>query len=173
MVAALFNDVLGMLAVAGVCAGMLFIANRIEPHWVSKDQRRFLTVAQELDHHGRPLGRKHEVRVTLEPDDDALLVRKRSLVRPGAGIWHVHGKSPKPPKGREIYMLSKDPSDGDVGQMAMRVPTRSKMIPRLDELLAARLTRVPDDPRRNVGHSGALRHSGVEGDEPKPDPTAP
>lgn len=137
MIAAAFVDIVGLLAVAGVCAGMLYIAARIEPHWVAKDQRRFLTVAQEISQDHLPLGRKHEVRVYLEPGEDALLIRRRSMVRPGSGIWHVHAKSPTPPKGREVYFLRQDASTGDGGQMALRLPARSSMIPRLDELVAA------------------------------------
>lgn len=137
MIAAVLVDILGLLAVGAVCAGMLYLASRIEPHWVSKDQRRFLTVAQEIGQDRLPLGRKHEVRVYLEPDDEALLIRRRSMVRPGSGIWHVHAKSAAPPKGREVYFLKRDASDSGVGQMALRFPARSSMIPRLDELLAA------------------------------------
>ena len=135
MIAAVLTDLLGMLGVVAACGGMLYIAHRIEPHWVSKDQQRFLTVAQELDHLGSTFGRKHEVRVRVEPDDDVLLIRRRSMVRSGAAIWKVRAKSPNPPRGREIYILEKATSDRDVGHLALRLPAGSKMIPRMEELL--------------------------------------
>jgi len=134
VIAAVFADILGLVTVVAVCGAMLYIANRIEPHWVAKDQRRFLTVAQELDEHGTLLGRKHEVRVHVDPDEDALLIRRRSTLRSGTGLWRVQAKSPSPPRGREVYILR---SIDGVGQMAMRLPARSKMIGRMDELLAA------------------------------------
>lgn len=169
MIAAVFADILGLVAVVAVCGAMLYIANRIEPHWVAKDQRRFLTVAQELDQYGTPLGRKHEVRVHVDPDDDALLIRRRSMLRSGAGIWRVQAKSPNPPRGREVYILRN--VGGDVGQMALRLPARSKMISRMDELLAATAT--------NATHRAAGPIYEPSSDEPAddapvtPDSTAP
>ena len=47
---------LTVLAVA-VCIGMLVVAHRIEPHWVAKDQRRFLTTSEEVDPLGTVIGR--------------------------------------------------------------------------------------------------------------------
>ena len=133
-------DIVGFVAILAVCGGMLFLANRIEPHWVAKDQRRFLTTAHELDQFGLPMGRRLEVRVHVDPDDNSLLIKRRSMVRGGSGIWLVHAKSPKPPKGREVYILknvSGTTGSTDVTRMALRFPTRSRMLPRMDELLAA------------------------------------
>ena len=92
-------DILGLIGILAVCGGLLYLANRIEPHWVAKDGQRFMTVAQDLDQFGLPTGRKREVRVHLDPDEDALFVRSRSMVRPSSGIWVVHARSPKPPRG--------------------------------------------------------------------------
>lgn len=156
MIAAVLTDILGLLAIVALCGGMLFLAYRIEPHWVSKDKRRFLTVAQELDQVGTPLGRKHEVRVHVDPEDDALLIRKRSVVRPGSNIWQVHGKAPKPPRGRAVYILKKVTADTDVGHMALRLPVRSKMIPRMEQLLAA------------TGENAIRRRSAPESSPPVP-----
>jgi hypothetical protein len=130
-------DVLGLIAIIAVCGGMLFLANRIEPHWVAKDQRRFLTVAHDLDQFGLQAGRKREVRVHVEPDDDALLIRGRSMFKPSSGIWAVHAKAPKPPRGRVVYILKKISGNADGDTMALRFPAKSKMIPRMDEMLAA------------------------------------
>ena len=141
-------DVLGLIAVVAVCGGMLYVANRIEPHWVAKDQRRFLTVAHDIDQFGLQAGRKHEVRVHVDPDNDALLIRGRSLVRPSSGVWMVHAKAPEPPKGRAVYILKKVSGTSVADTMALRLPENSKMVPRLEELLATTRERAcgPDRP---------------------------
>ena len=142
-------DIVGLIAILGFCGGMLYLANRIEPHWVAKDGQRFLTVAQDMDQFGLPSGRRREVRVHLDPDEDALFIRGRSMVRPSSGIWTVHAKSPKPPRGRAIYILKKMSGTGDSDTMMMRFPEKSRMIPRMEELLAASATPtrppVPND----------------------------
>ncbi len=147
-------DIVGFVATLAVCGGMLYIANRIEPHWVAKDQRRFLTTAHELDQYGLPMGRRLEVRVHVDPDDDSLLIRRRSMVRSGSGIWLVHAKSPKPPKGREVFILknvSGNLGSTDASRLALRFPTKSRMLPRMEELLVATgegaARRTPPPPR--------------------------
>jgi len=135
--AVVFLDILGFVAIFAVCVGMLYLANRIEPHWVAKDRQRFLTSAHELDQFGLPMGRKHDVRVHVDPDSDALVIRRRSIVRgSGSGVWYVRAKSPQPPRGREVYVL-KSASDNAAPAMALRFPKKSKMLPRMDELLDA------------------------------------
>lgn len=136
MVAAVV-DILGFGAVVAVCGGMYVIANRIEPHWVAKDKGRFLTTAQELDQFGLPMGRKVEVRVNLAPDEDSLLIRRRSMLKSGSGIWYVHAKSPKPPAGKEVYIVKKITGATEVNTMALRFPTSSTILARMNELLAA------------------------------------
>lgn len=136
--AVVFIDIVGLVAILAICGGMLFLASRIEPHWVAKDKRRFLTTAHELDQFGLPMGRKHEVRVHVDPDTDSLVIRRRSLVRGGgSGRWYVHAKSPKPPRGRAVYILKSVSDTTDVTRMALRFPAKSAMIPHMDELLAA------------------------------------
>ena len=41
---------------------MLVIAQRIEPHWVAKDGKRFLTTSELVDRDGNSIGRRREVR---------------------------------------------------------------------------------------------------------------
>ena len=143
MLAVALLDIIGLIAILGVCGGMLFLANRIEPHWVSKDGRRFMTVAQDLDQFGLPTGRKREVRVHVEPGEDALFIRGRSMIRPSSGIWTVHAKSPKPPRGRVVYIVKKIGGNSDFDTMMLRFPGKSRMIPQMDELLAATTSPPP------------------------------
>jgi hypothetical protein len=141
-------DVLGLLGILGVCGGMLVLANRIEPHWVARDQRRFLAVAHDIDQFGLRAGRKREVRVHVDPEEDALMIRGRSMLRPSSGIWVVRSKVPSPPRGRVVYILKKVSGTTDGDTMALRLPEKSKMIPRMEQLLAvtgddARATHAP------------------------------
>jgi hypothetical protein len=136
VVAVVFSDILAFGAVFAGCIGCLWLANRIEPHWVSRDGRRFLTVAQELDQWGLPAGRRREVRVRIDAEADALLITRRSLVRPSQTLWMVDGKVPDPPRKRAIYLL-KEVSSTDLNRLAVRLPADSKVIPSLEKLLAA------------------------------------
>jgi hypothetical protein len=137
-------DVLGFGGIVAVCAGMLYLASRIEPHWVSKDGHRFLTSAQELDQFGTPFGRKHEVRVSI--DDEVLVVRRRSLLKPSADLYTVQAKVPSPPRGRAVYLLRKVNPTMERSQLALRVPSRSKVVGQLDELLALHETPLAPPP---------------------------
>ena len=128
-------DVVGFGGVVAVCAGMLVLASRIEPHWASKDGRRFLTSAQEIDQFGTPFGRKHEVRVNI--DDEALVVRRRSMLKPTADLYLLEAKVPSPPRGRAIYLLRKVNPTMERTQLALRVPAKSKVVAILDAILAA------------------------------------
>ena len=130
-------DIVGFLGIMAACGGLLFLASRIEPHWVAKDGRRFMTVGQDLDQFGLPAGRRRDVRVEVDPDEDALLVRGRSMLRPSTGIWTVRAKSPKPPRGRVVYILKKVSGDSATDTMTLRLPANSKMIPRMEALLEA------------------------------------
>ena len=78
-------DVVGLIGIIAACGGLYYLSSRIEPHWVSKDQSRFLTVAQDLDQHGVPIGRRRDVRVHIDDESDALIVSRRSLLRPNSG----------------------------------------------------------------------------------------
>ena len=70
----------------------------VDPHVASAPDRdavliEFLTVAQDLDQHGLPIGRKRDVRVHIDDESDALLVSRRSLLRPSSAVWTVKSRS--------------------------------------------------------------------------------
>jgi hypothetical protein len=127
-------DIVGLLGIVVVCGGMYYLSTRIEPHWVAKDQSRFLTVAQELDRHGLPIGRRRDVRVHFDPGGEALIISRRSLLRANPATWTIKSKSVAR-RGRNVYVLRPASPDGDVAMLALRVPQRSKVVPRLDGLL--------------------------------------
>jgi hypothetical protein len=127
-------DIAGLLGIIAACGGLYYLSSRIEPHWVAKDRTRFLTVAQDLDQHGLPVGRRRDVRVHIDDQSESLLVSRRSIMKPDNGtIWTVKSMSTK--GKRNIYVLRPEDAGTDVGLLALRVPKDSKVVPRLDELL--------------------------------------
>ena len=128
------NDLLWTIGAIAVCGALFLLAMRIEPHWVSKDRERFLTTAEPTDRYGLSSGRRREVRVTILPDG-GLAVSRRSIQRSTSTVWRIQGKSPKPPQGKEIYLLRPIPDDLTGQMLALRVPKGSKIVPRLDELV--------------------------------------
>jgi hypothetical protein len=160
------TDILGLAAIIAVCVGMLYLASRIEPHWVSKDDSRFLSTAQELDQWGTAFGRRHEVRVNIDPDDNVLHLSRRSMLRPTSGVWTISAKVPTPPRGRVIYLLKRvgeaPPTksrlggrsatvEPDTGQMALRLPAKSRVVPILDAMLDG-TPRPGQDPHDDPHH---------------------
>jgi hypothetical protein len=129
--------IIGLVAVLGL---MLWAALRIEPHWSTKDGRRFVCHAQELAD-GEPLSRNQEARIVVLPDGTLHVTRKRTLGRHSTATWTLIGKSPSPPKRVEIY-VAQQRSDGSLipAQLAMRIPPKSRCVKVLDEILAARLS---------------------------------
>ena len=113
-----------VLAVA-VCIGMLVVANRMEPHWVAKDHRRFLTTSEEVDPLGTVIGRRKEVK-GLSPTTAAHL-RHRAVMRSTSVVYAIQAKSPRPPAGKALYVLRPIPpaDDGSLPCCASRPPASS------------------------------------------------
>lgn len=130
----MWEDIAWTLGPLAVLVGMIVIAYRIEPHWIAKDASRFITVAQEIDIDGRAVSRRREVRVAFVPEG-GLLVSRRALMRTTSKLWRVHAKSPDPPRGRAVYLLSQQPYDPMGYLLALRVPATSKVVGQLDALL--------------------------------------
>ena len=128
-------DALWIVIPIGACAGMLWLAARIEPHWASRDGRRFLTVAQPIDRHGQSLGRPFEVRVTVGADRMLHLARRRLVRRQTNQIFAVAGASEHPPRGKAIYLLHTVPADTEGNQLVLRLPARSKAVAVIDDLI--------------------------------------
>jgi hypothetical protein len=118
-------------------AGLWWVAYKIEPHYASKDGKRFLCTSQEIVE-GQPAGRTRETRVLILDDGVLHCARKRGLRRDG-GLWALVGKSPSPPKRLQVF-VAQELLDGHAlpNQLAIRVPAKSRVIPLLDEILAER-----------------------------------
>jgi len=123
---------LTVLAVAA-CVGMLVVANRIEPHWVSKDHRRFLTTSEEVDPLGTVIGRRKEVK-GLITDDGRIVLRHRAVMRSSSVVHAVQAKAPRPPAGKALYVLRPIPPAEDGTLTVLRVPASSELVGLLDAL---------------------------------------
>lgn len=128
------RDALYIVVPIAVCVGMLWLAARIEPHWVAKDGSRFLTTSQIIDRQGAPLGRRRELRVAIQRDG-TLLASRRSLLRTNSETFRLAGKSSNPPRRKQIYLLEPIPPDADGVQMTLRVPAKSRVVSELDRIL--------------------------------------
>jgi hypothetical protein len=122
-------------------AGLRLIATRMEPHYSSKDGRRFMSNAQEIVD-GKPVGRPRETRIEVMNDGTLACSRKRMLKRDVADFVLV-GASPAPPKGVKVY-VAHAMNDGmtiSATELAIRVPVKSRVVPVLDEILVQRALR--------------------------------
>jgi len=139
------TDIAWVLGAITVCAGLFYLAYRMEPHWVARDGTRFLTTAQPIDKTGRTFSRKREMRVAILPGGDLMLSR-RSLVRSKSSMWRVHGKSPAPPKGKEVYLLRSITPDPNGDMMTLRVPRKSRVVATMDDLIPGPVSAPAPDP---------------------------
>ncbi len=128
-----------------VCGGLLYLAHRIEPHWVAKDGTRFITTAQPIDRTGASMGRVREVRVAILADGN-LIVSRRTMLKTRSGIWRVQAKAPTPPRGRELYLLRPVPDDPMDDLLTLRVPSNSRVVPTLDAKVPEPSPRDPNMP---------------------------
>lgn len=127
--------VLWFVGVVVVCAALFYVAYMLEPHWVAKDGARFLTTAETIDHEGKVVTRRREVRGTIM-NDGLIMLGKRTMLRTRTTLWRLVGKQPVVRRGRLRYVLDTVPRDEFGEQLVLRVPARSRLVPRLDALLA-------------------------------------
>lgn len=115
--------------------GLWWVAYRMEPHWASKDGRRFMCTAQDISDATRP-GRIREAKVMVTPDGALVVTRKNGLRREDQ-MWRLAGKSPSPPRRKQIYLAERN---GDKGRemLALRLPDDSRCLDLLDRALAGR-----------------------------------
>ena len=113
--------------------GLWWLAYRMEPHWSTKDGRRFLCTAQDLSNPAHP-GRPRETRVVVTPDG-ALHVTRKNGLRRDQSIWTLTGKVPSPPRKREGFLAARR-GDGQRHLLAIRLPVGSRCIPVLERALA-------------------------------------
>jgi hypothetical protein len=126
-----------MVLAIGVCAGLVYVGYRLEPHHVSKDGSRFLSSGQWISSGGDPAGRRREVWVRVLPGGQLQVDVKRRM-RHDVTHWSIEGKSPDPPPRRAVYVLRSIDHRGTTQRMTIKVPAKSRAIGILDEAIANR-----------------------------------
>jgi hypothetical protein len=135
------NDWVWTVLFLAAVLGMWLLSTRMEPHYSSRDGRRFMANAQEIVD-GKPVGRMRETRVQVMQDGLLHCARKK-LVKRDTAEYVLVGESPNPPRRRRVY-LAHAMSDGmttSASELAIRVPANSRVVPVLDEVLAQRALR--------------------------------
>jgi hypothetical protein len=130
-------DVFWIALALGVCGALMFLGYRIEPHYVSKDGRRFLCTGQLVSSYGEPEGRRHEVRISVLSDGVLQIDTKRGMRRT-ISMWTLEGKAAEHPKRRLVYLLRGTVSDGVTQRMTIRLPPNSRAVAILDTVVASR-----------------------------------
>jgi hypothetical protein len=130
-------DVFWMLLAIGVCAALVYLGYRIEPHHVSKDGSRFLSSGQWISSQGQPEGRRREVWVKVLNDGELQIDVKRRMHH-DVTHWSIEGKSAEPPPRRAVYVLRTLTHQGTTQRMTIKVPANSRAVGILDDAIANR-----------------------------------
>jgi hypothetical protein len=130
-------DALWMILAIGVCAVLVYLGYRIEPHHVSKDGSRFLSTGQWISTEGAATGRRREVWVSVLNDGQLQIDVKRRM-RHDVTHWSIEGKSPQPPPRREVYVLRTLNHLGQTQRMTIRIPARSRAVGIVEAAIACR-----------------------------------
>jgi hypothetical protein len=122
-----------LIAFLAGCVLLLWLARRIEPHWVSRNGRQFTCRVAELFAERSEVGTWSEARVAINGDDSLTVAVKPKFLRlPGPRnpirVFRVAGRADSDRKGLVVYLLTGEQ------QMALRVPKRSRAVAMLDEL---------------------------------------
>jgi hypothetical protein len=128
-------DLFWLLLAIAACVGSLFLAYRIEPHYVSKKGDRFLCTAQWLSPKGGAAdGRRREVWINVLGAGQLQVDIKRHL-RHDLSTWSLEGKAASPPPRKAVYVLRSITSLGTTERMAIRIPAKSRDVKSLDAML--------------------------------------
>lgn len=123
-----------MLLAVAICAGLLYVAYRLEPHHVSKRGDRFLCTGQWISPGGDTDGRKREVWVVVLGAGQLQVDVKRRM-RHDVTNWTLEGKAASPPPHRAVYVLRTINALGSTERMTIKVPSRSRAVAILDAML--------------------------------------
>lgn len=128
-------DLAWTTAAIALLGGLAYALWRIEPHWVSRDGRRFTCNVQHLDAAGNVHGRWREHRAEIDGEGRVVLRRRLTFGPDRPGAWEVTARAPSPPRGKAVFLLrALDPDDSSL--RAVRVPASSAAADELDALVA-------------------------------------
>lgn len=123
------TNLLSTVAFFAVVGGLAWLGWGLEPHWASKDGRRFMCRMQLVPDDVHERTRWHDVKVAV--DDRELYVFSRSRnSRDLRGNWRVVGATNDDSARRRIYELRNANDDA----ASLRVPQRSRCVHVLDDL---------------------------------------
>jgi hypothetical protein len=128
-------DLLVLLTTIAVGGAVIWLAFRIEPHWVSKDGHRFICRGQLIDDRGTTQGRWNEYRFRVTPDGLVAGARRSMFSHSGGDGWRVVARSAAAPRGKAVFLLQ-DPVDQH-NMIALRMPATSRAVGVLDDLLSS------------------------------------
>jgi hypothetical protein len=121
-------DALFSISAFALFGGLVWLALQLEPHWASKDGRRMIARVQPLGPRDEPDGRWRDMRIFI--DGQNITLSTRGVGSSGLrGNYRAKGKSPEPPRRREIYILQGE------HRVLLRVPSNSRAVAVLDGLL--------------------------------------
>lgn len=126
-----------LILAIGVMVGLAWMGFRIEPHWVAKDESRFVCNAQLMTDKGDEVGRWHETKILVERDGE-LIVEHRGRFRRQASSWRIAAESEQPPRRRAVFLLRGHDPKGNPAMLAIRLPASSRIVPVLRALLTSR-----------------------------------
>ena len=130
-----------LLAIA-VCVGAGWFAFHMEPHWVSKDGARFLTVGQKLDDRGEQLTRWREMRVIVARTG-RIEVEEKRFMRRHLSYWTLEAEAPEAPRRKVVFVLRGHDDRGVPILLSLRMPASSRAVGVLRPLLVRRTRDAP------------------------------
>ena len=102
----------------------------LEPHWASRDGKRFMCRMQLHPQDPRDHARWHDVKVGVQEGE--LFVHARSRrARDARGVWRVIGAVDDYERKRRTYEVRNSHDEG----ASLRVPAKSRCVPVLDALV--------------------------------------
>jgi hypothetical protein len=126
------SNLVSTIVFLAVVGGLAWVGWGLEPHWSSKDGRKFMCRMLEhstgVDNSTR--ARWHDIKVGVNEDELFVYARSRRSASL-RGVWKISGVTDDEKKRRRLYEVRA--SDGAAA--VLRVPLRSRCVPVLDALV--------------------------------------
>jgi hypothetical protein len=126
------SNLVSTIVFLAVVGGLAWVGWGLEPHWSSKDGRKFM--CRMLEHSAgaddSARGRWHDVKIGVNEDELFVYARSRRSASL-RGVWKISGVTDDEKKRRRLYEVRA--SDGAAA--VLRVPLRSRCVPVLDALV--------------------------------------
>jgi len=149
-------EVLGLILVVAVCVALAWLGLRMEPHYVSKDGKRFLCMGQKLNAKGEELGRWRETRVVID-HKGAIQADQKRFMRRTTTFWRIEGRTTGGSRRKATFLLKGHDDHGLPALLALRLPAKSRAVDSLIALMpaSARAATSAPPPRTNANDAPA------------------